>query len=130
MIAALLLLQVASPPPPIIDWQPFPIQRTPDGGLYDRTTARRRGDVVTVWVRLLNISLKGVNGPRQQADTHMEIDCGKPRMRMIEMRIVNPDGTVRQAVPGDANDLRWHPMRVGMRGYDIWAGLCSRVRGR
>ena len=126
MILFAFALQAA--PTPIIDWQPFPIQRTPDGGLYDRTSATRKDGVINTWVRFVNMELKGVNQAGQQMDTRLEIDCGKPRMRMLAIRVVRPDGIIlNNTVPGP-NELGWRTMRVGMRGYDIRAGLCSRVR--
>lgn len=120
-----LMLQAA---PPIIDWQPFDMQRSPDGGLFDRTSAKRNGDVVNAWVRLVNMEMKGVNERRQQADAHMEVDCRRSMMRAIAFRVVGPDGTVLKAVPATPTQGRWQPARVGMRGYDIRVGLCERVR--
>lgn len=124
----LLAIALQSTPAPIIDWQPFPIQRTPDGGLYDRTSTTRKGDIVDTWVRFVNMELKGVNGRGEQMDTHMEVDCRKPRMRMFEARVVRPDGTVLKSTLFGPSELEWHTMRIGMRGYDIRAGICSRVR--
>lgn len=124
----LLALALQSIPAPIIDWQPFPIQRTPDGGLYDRTSATRKGDIVNTWIRFVNMELKGVNEKGQQMDTHMEVDCRNPRMRMLGVRIVRPDGTVLKNTISGPSELGWHTMRIGMRGYDVRAGICSRVR--
>lgn len=126
MILLAIALQLISAP--IIDWQPFPIQRTPDGGLYDRTSATRKGDVVNTWIRFVNMELKGVNGRGEQLDTHMEVDCQKPRMRMLESRVVQSDGTVLKNTISGPSELGWHTMRIGMRGYDVRAGICSRVR--
>ncbi|MES3150830.1 hypothetical protein [Sphingomonas faeni] len=126
MILFAIALQAA--PPTIIDWQPFPIQRTPDGGLYDRTSATRSGDIVNTWIRFVNMELKGVNEAGEQTDSHMEVDCRKPRMKMLAFRVVRRDGTILKSTVSGPSELGWHIMRIGMRGYDIRAGICSRVR--
>ncbi|NYD89035.1 hypothetical protein [Sphingomonas melonis] len=130
MILLPIILQVipTPTPPPIIDWQPFPVQRTPDGGFYDRTSAARTGDIVNAWVRFVNVEMKGVNAEGQQTDAHLEADCRKPRMRMLAYRVVQRDGSTLKLLKAPPNEIGWHEMRTGMRGYDIRAGLCSRVR--
>jgi len=124
----LLAIVLQASPAPIIDWQPFPIQRTPDGGLYDRTSATRNGDIVSTWVRFVNMELKGVNKSGEQTDSHLVVDCRKPRMKMLAVRVVRPDGTILKSVVNGPSELGWREMRIGMRGWDIRAGLCSRVR--
>ncbi|NYD89020.1 hypothetical protein [Sphingomonas melonis] len=129
MILLTVILQTLPVPPfsRITDWQPFPIQRTPEGGFYDRASATRRGDVVTAWVRFVNVELKGLNTAAQQTDAHMEADCRTPRMRMMAYRVVRPDGSTLQLRKAPPGEMEWHEMRLGMRGYDVVAGLCSRI---
>jgi hypothetical protein len=126
VIIIVLALQAISSP--IVDWQPFTLQRTPDGGLFDRTTAKRRGEVVEAWVRLVNVQLRGVNEERQQTDVRMEVDCAKPRMRIVASRVVDPDGSVRKTMDASPKQSAWQPVRIGMRGADVRTALCGRVR--
>lgn len=126
MIVLALALQAAATG--IVDWQPFPLQRTPDGGLFDRTSARRTDDVVNAWVRLVNVRLKDVNEARQQTDVRMEVDCAKPRMRVVASRVVDPDGTIAKSMSATAEQSRWQATRIGMRGADVRTALCARVR--
>jgi len=118
----LLALALQAAPVPIIDWQPFPIQRTPDGGLYDRTSASRRGSIVNAWVRFVNMELKGVNTKGQQTDSHLEMDCRNYRMRMLAARVVRSDGTI-------LNNVKSPPQSAGMASDEGWnAGLRHRRR--
>lgn len=126
MILVAMLLQVAGPP--IVDWQPFPMQRMPAGGLFDRSSASRTGDVVRAWVRLLNVELKSVNESRHQPDAQMEVDCRKPLMRAVAFRVVRSDGSILKAEDATPEQSKWQPSRIGMRGYDVRVALCRLVR--
>lgn len=123
-----LALALSASQPAIVDWQPFPMQRTPDGGLFDRTSARRTGDVVNAWVRLVNVELKGVNTVREQTDLRMELDCRGPRIRIVAYRVVSPEGTVLKEIVVAAKDAVWRPAGIGTRSADVRTALCARVR--
>lgn len=126
MILMVLALQAVAPP--ITDWQPFPMQRSPDGGLFERASARRDGDVVNAWVRLVNVRLTGEKEGAQQTDARMEFDCRGERGRVVEYRIVQPDGTISERRRSTATEAAWRKMGAGTRGSDVRAALCSRVR--
>lgn len=124
----LLALALQATTPPIVDWQPFPMQRTPAGGLFDRSSATRTADVVRAWVRLLNVEVKGVNEARQQADTLMEVDCRKELMRGLSYRVTRADGTVLKLESATPEQSKWKRATIGMRGYDARAALCRLVK--
>lgn len=125
MIVIALALQAAAAP--ITDWQPFPMQRSPNGGLFDRASASRKGEIVNAWVRLVNVRLQGVDETKQ-TDARMEFDCRTDRGRVVEYRIVRPDGSILETRRSSAGEASWRRMGSGMRGFDVRAALCSRVR--
>jgi hypothetical protein len=126
VILLAMALQTASPP--IVDWQPFPMQRSPDGGLFDRTTAKRTGDVVSAWVRPVNVTFKGVTQPREQTDARMEIDCRRQRLRVVAYRLVRADGTISTEQASRSEEATWRTIGIGTRGADVRTALCRRVR--
>lgn len=128
MIAILVALAFQTTSPRITEWQPFAMGRTPDGGLFDMTTASRKGSVVNAWVRLINVRLKGVNEAREQTDVRLEVDCGRALVRYLRYRVVRPDGTVLKEEDASAGQAKWQPVGVGMRVADARIALCSRVR--
>jgi hypothetical protein len=124
----LFAVALSATQPAIVDWQPFSMQRTPDGGLFDRTSARRTADVVNAWVRLVNVEFKGVNKAREQTDLRMELDCRSPRMRIVGYRVVRPDDTILKDIVVARKDAAWRPAGVGTWSADVRIALCARVR--
>ncbi|MBW6528476.1 hypothetical protein KZ813_16655 [Sphingomonas sp. RHCKR7] len=125
MIALVLALQI--PAPPIVDWQPFGMQRSPDGGLFDQTSATRSGDVVNAWVRLVNVRLEGVNEHREQTDARMEVNCRHPLIRVVAYRIVSPNGAILKRGASSPREATWRKIGIGSRGADVRTALCNRV---
>lgn len=127
MMLIAILLQSAVPAP-LTDWQPFELRRTPNGGLYDKQSAKRSGSIVTAWVRLVNVELKSVNKPEEQADAHLEVDCSSRNVaRMLAYRVVARNGTVKKEILANPQQKGWSQPRINSRLFDARQALCRQV---
>lgn len=119
----------------VTQWRPVATPRWAPGAMYDEATAKRQGDVVEAWVRFVDMrdhspvemtkDMQALAPKGSQIDTRMQIDCVKPRFRIVSMRITSASGRVLGENPSP--DEPWQRRGPRSRGAAMAPQMCRQI---
>jgi len=119
---------------PIGNWKPVATPQWAPGALYDRVTAVREGDTVTIWFRFVDVPghvpayMKAQTEafPKgTQIDALMQLDCTAMRYKPMRVRISDAQGRVLGV---ETRDDGWQPLLARSRGAAVRGPICQAVR--
>lgn len=134
---ALAIAPMAAEAATVTQWRPVTTPRWAPGVMYDAATAVRKGDSVTAWIRYVDMA---EHPPAQmktaaaalpkgtQIDSRIEIDCKRPRFRIVRMRMTDAKGEPVGEKEFSNGTPAWEPLGTRSRGAAMKPQICALVR--